>query len=123
MLCDVTLCLSYLHSSVCMCFVTYLAAGHLSENDVISLSRKHFCALGLYRARVRAKVRVKVRERVRTRVRARVSFSFRVRVEAWVRVSGNTFKYVFGKTPIRTSVIDSFCQATPLLAYPKLRLN
>jgi len=34
-----------------------------------------------------------------------------------VRVSGNTVKYVFGQTSIRTSVVD------PIVSYPVYKLN
>jgi len=73
------------------CLLQYLAT--CPKNDVISFSRKRFCALG---------VRVK----------------FRVRVEVRGRVSGNTFKYVLGQTSIRPSVLDSL-----LLLYFVLYIN
>jgi len=46
----------------------------------------------------RVRVKVRIRERVRVKVRAMV--------EVRVRFIGNTFKYVFGQTSIRASVLD-----------------
>jgi len=34
--------------------------------------------------------------------------SVRIRVEVWVRASGNTFKYVFSQTSIQASVLHPF---------------
>jgi len=38
--------------------------------------------------------------------RVKIRVWMRVRVEVRIRVSGNTFKYVFGKTSIRASVLQ-----------------